>query len=238
MWIAGSELLTDDRVWVPAELAFCGRIPRTVGDRRFLVSTTSGLAARLAREDAVTAALAELIERDAVSCAELRAVQFSAFVLRTLASLFELQFDADADDFAEDIGSAVTVDPDTLPEPAATLYERFNQAGLAVTLKCIPNDLAVPVFGAATIEPLSDEVLLAAAGYGMDLDINRSACRALLELAQSRATNQQGARQSCGQRKGAPQAAARQPLARHTRQTQRRVWRTAFSDNRASHAAR
>ncbi len=67
-----------------------------------------------------------------------------------------------------------------------------------MTLKYLPSDLHVPVFGAAAVETMSFDNVLATAGFGVSLDLVDAACRALLELAQSRATDRQGAREDCG----------------------------------------
>lgn len=197
-WIEGENVATRTPVLVPAELAFTGRRPTELRSPAFCVSTTNGLGAGFTRESALSHALAELIERDIVSCAALRASHYGAAVLRKLARLIGSDETSIFDKYHDDIDFALSVDRSTIPESVLALYNKFETAGLQVSLKMIPNDFGLPAFGAATIEEMGFDNVLGAAGYGVSPDPEEAACSALLELAQSRATDRQGAREDCG----------------------------------------
>lgn len=186
------------RVWVPAELVFLDRPARPDIRWRFVAQTSNGLGAGTTFEAALGHALEELIERDVVSCAELRASHGGAAALASVARASGLELDAVLGRYRDDVDAAITIDPTTVPEPAAGVLRRFAAIGLAVTLKYLPNDLGVPVVGAAAVEELAFDNVLAAAGFAASLDTADAVLRALLELAQSRATDRQGAREDCG----------------------------------------
>jgi ribosomal protein S12 methylthiotransferase accessory factor len=155
------------------------------------------LGAGLSREQALARGLAEVMERDAISCAELSASHFGAAVLARVAQAFGRDESHILKRFRDNVDLAPGIDPASLPPQAAALYERYRQAGLTVQIKRIPTDLGLVVFGAAAIEQTSFDNYLAAAGYGADLDPEKALLAALLELAQSRATDRQGAREDC-----------------------------------------
>jgi ribosomal protein S12 methylthiotransferase accessory factor len=197
-WVKATHLRKNSSVWVPADLVFNGHRPQLGVPSAFLVSTSNGLGAGLFREQAITQALGELIERDAVSCIEQRASHFGAAFLLSLARLIGRDESLLLKQFRDNTDLALTIDPASLPPNAITLYKQFQDAGLNVQLKYIPNDFDVPVFGAAAVEMMSFDSVLGTAGYGISLNPEEAVCRALLELAQSRATDRQGVREDCG----------------------------------------
>jgi ribosomal protein S12 methylthiotransferase accessory factor YcaO len=196
-WVLAHRL-RGGRAWVPAELVFLGHSKSDHVNLRFAVRTSNGLGAGFTRDGALAHALEELIERDVVSCAELRASHAGSAMLAGFARAAGLDVAAIMASFRDDVDVAVTVDPASLPEPAAGLVRRFAAIGVAITIKYIPNDLGIPVFGAAAIEQLSFDSVLATAGFAASHDSVQAVSRAILELAQSRATDRQGAREDCG----------------------------------------
>jgi ribosomal protein S12 methylthiotransferase accessory factor YcaO len=197
-WVKATHLWKNYSVWVPADLVFNGRRPQLEVPSAFRVSTSNGLGAGLSREQAIKQALGELIERDAVSCIEQRASHFGAAYILNLARFIGKDESSLLEQFRDNTDLALTLEPASLPPDAMTLYEGFRDAGLNVHIKYIPNDFNVPVFGAAAVEMMSFDSVLAAAGYGVSLNPAEAVCRALLELAQSRATDRQGVREDCG----------------------------------------
>lgn len=197
-WCEVTNLRTQRPVLVPAELVFTGARPRHLLAPAFAGSTTNGLGAGLHHEQALAQALGEVIERDTVSCAELRASHYGASILRRLAALLSVDETPLFEGFRDDVDFAPTIDPASLPSRAGALYQRFADADLQVCIKYIPNDFGLPVFGASACEHLGFDAVLGAAGYGLACDREDAVCAALLELAQSRATDRQGAREDCG----------------------------------------
>lgn len=197
-WIEGTHLWKDCSVWIPADLAFNGHRPQLEVPNPFLVSTSNGLGAGFSLEQATTQALGELIERDAVSCMELRASHFGAAYILNLARFIGKEQSSLLKNFQDNTDLALTINLESLPQSAIDLYKKFQDANLDIQIKYIPNDFNVPVFGAAAVEMMSFDSVLAAAGYGISLNPEEAICRALLELAQSRATDRQGVREDCG----------------------------------------
>lgn len=197
-WIRANHLLNDSFVWVPADLVFNGRRQAFEIPSAFQVSTSNGLGAGLSKKQAIIQALGELIERDAISCIELRSSHFGAAFILNLSHLLGMNESLFFEQFRDNTDLALTITPASLPIEASAIYKRYHDAGLNVQIKYIPNDFGVPVFGAAAVEVISFNSVLATAGYGASLNPMEAICRALLELAQSRATDRQGGREDCG----------------------------------------
>lgn len=197
-WVEATHLRENTSVWVPADLAFNGNRPQLEVSSAFLVSTSNGLGAGLSRDQAITQALSELLERDAVSCIEQRASHFGAAFLLNVARFIGKDEALILENFQDNNNLALTIEPSSLPLSAMTLYEKFQSSGLNAQVKYIPNDFNIPVFGAVAVEMMSFDSVLGAAGYGVSFNSEEAVCRALLELAQSRATDRQGVREDCG----------------------------------------
>ncbi|MEW2625139.1 YcaO-like family protein [Streptomyces sp. NPDC048106] len=88
-------------------------------------------------------------------------------------------------------GPAFTVDPATVPAPAAGLLERYRAAGVRVGIGLLDTPLRVPCFSVAIV---SDGFPLPVYGYGCHLDAQVALCRALTEAAQVRVSVIAGAR--------------------------------------------
>lgn len=197
-WVRTCMVTGPGRCWVPADRVFIGHRPPGASPAGAVV-TTNGLGCARTVDAAMTHALLELVERDVVSCAELEASDYAWGLMGHLAERLGLDSRALATRYRDAVDVAETIDPRTLPPSAAALHARFDAAGIDVTIKALPNDLDVPVYGAAAIEQLSFSSYLAAAGYAARLDPEAAVVDALLELAQSRATDIQGAREDVGE---------------------------------------
>lgn len=193
-WVRATYLSGAGEVWVPAELVFNGRAPSHLNNV-FDVRTSNGLAAGMSREHAIEAALAEVVERDAVSCAEMVASHGPLAYLNEMAKLLGKSSAWLSDHFQPDLRHVPEVARTTLPACLRPLVKRFDDAGVCLSIKAIPNDLGIPVFGAAAWEQDSGTSTLSTAGFGADRDPTIALSRALLEVAQSRATDRQGARE-------------------------------------------
>jgi thiazole/oxazole-forming peptide maturase SagD family component len=65
-WVRGTELGTDEPVYVPVELAFCSVHEATLGRKPVAEATSSGVAAHTDRRAAIRGAVLELVERHAI----------------------------------------------------------------------------------------------------------------------------------------------------------------------------
>jgi len=196
-WVLAQQLDGGPRVWVPADLVFSGRRPPGPCGPAFAVSTTNGLGAGFTPENAITHAIRELIERDTVSCVEIAEHYLGRARLNDLAERLGLAWRCDTQESGHP-RHVHDIDPETIPPAAVRLHQRFIDAGLAVRIKYLVGDMAVPVFASACYEEISFDSVLATAGFGADRDPEVALCASLLELAQSRATDLQGAREDCG----------------------------------------
>jgi len=168
-WLAGRDVVTGDRVWVPRE-AVC--LDRTDVSPRFWQSS-DGLASGNSETEAILHGLLERIERDADR------------LWRLLPRAGRIATAIDPSSFAEPV-----ID---------SLLGRFRDADLELRLFDITSDLAVPtyaaVLGDAGIltkkQPLFHDATI---GYGTHPVATRAIIRAVTEVAQSRLTYISGAR--------------------------------------------
>lgn len=168
-WLAGHDIVTGARLWVPRE-AIC--LDRTNPSPRFWQSS-DGLASGNSQTEAILHGLLERIERDADRLWRLLSRQ------RRLATA---------------IDPATFADP-----VVDDLVRRFRAADLELRLFDITSDLAVPTYAAVLGDtglrtkkmPLFHDATI---GYGTHPVAVRAAIRALTEVAQSRLTYISGAR--------------------------------------------
>jgi thioglycine synthase len=167
-WIAAWDVTRDRPVWVPAN-AVCFPFEHQPGGFLF-TPTTNGLAAGLTVEEAVCHALAEAIERDAWSlvCARLWA--------------------------GGTLDSCPTLRPESLPQSARSLLDRFERCNIRVSVRVITSDVGVPAFHATSVEPGPSGPFVHE-GMGAHPDAEVALLRSLTEVAQSRAADIQGSRE-------------------------------------------
>lgn len=168
-WLAGYDVATGGRVWVPREAVI---LDRTNTAPRFWQSS-DGLASGNSEPEAILHGLLERIERDADRLWRLLPRQ------KRLATAMD---------------PAGIADP-----VVDRLLGRFREAGLDLRLFDITSDLAVPSYAAVLAEagilarrqPLFHDATI---GYGTHPVAARAVIRALTEVAQSRLTYISGAR--------------------------------------------
>jgi ribosomal protein S12 methylthiotransferase accessory factor len=168
-WLAGRDVVTGERIWVPKE-AVC--LDRTDFTPRFWQSS-DGLASGNSETEAVLHGLLERVERDADR------------LWRLLPPKKRLSTAIDPAAFADPV-----IDD---------LISRFHQAALALRLFDVTSDLGIPTYAAVLgnagltgkRQPLFHDVTI---GYGTHPVSARAAIRALTEVAQSRLTYISGAR--------------------------------------------
>jgi thioglycine synthase len=161
-WCAGYDLMTKEEVRLPCNAVYH---PYTGTVGRLFRSNTNGLASGNTLEEAIFHGLMEVVERDALSLAEV----------------------------TRNPGKAIVVDEDD--GLVFEMYEKFGKANVDVRLWYLPTDTGIPTVLAATDDlDLLDPALLVI-GVGTHLDARIAVLRALTEVAQSRATQIHGGRE-------------------------------------------
>jgi ribosomal protein S12 methylthiotransferase accessory factor len=150
-------------------------------------------------EEAVCHALCEVIERDAMSIAELRASAIPFHILRTIVhSLDAAGFSVSpisANKFVDDPSTFPDIDISEIDfEPVKNLVNKFKHAGISLTIKDITSDIGVPTFNASSVEWITHDYGYLAEGHGTHPDSRIALLRAITEVSQTRAANIQGAR--------------------------------------------
>ncbi|MEO1493051.1 MAG: YcaO-like family protein [Pseudomonadota bacterium] len=169
LWTEARTLSDDEPVWVPYELVhmdYTLPLPPRLGGFHM---TSTGLASGNTAEEAVTQALAEVIERDAVT-------------------LWRLSGEP---------ASQTRIDPKTVNDPVGTeLLAAFRAAEVGCAIWEITTDLGIPAFFATIVDQASRQSrgLHAASGSGCHPVRGIALRRALTEAAQSRLTLISGAR--------------------------------------------
>jgi ribosomal protein S12 methylthiotransferase accessory factor YcaO len=194
LWVEAEALRGAERVMVPADVCFNGRRPATLPPSPFLLGTSNGLAAALTTTDALRHAIFEIVERDVVSHAEVRASHAGYRFLATAISSLQLSGSI-LRGFVDDVDHVDTIEQGSLPDRARLLLDRYTAAGLDVVVKELPNSFGLPAFGVCAIDHSDLGRFLGCAGYAVRASSVSAVEAALLELAQTRSTDLQGARE-------------------------------------------
>lgn len=198
-FVSGYDIANSQEVMVPASIALFRYNPAPPAVNPFSYFHTNGLASGNVIEEAVCHSLCEVIERDAMSVAELRASAIPFHVLRSIvhslgASGFPVK-PIQADRFSDDPGIFPEVDiSDVDFEPVQKLVKKFEKAGIPLIIKDITSDIGVPTFNASSIEWVTHDYGYLAEGHGTHPDARIALLRAITEVSQTRAANIQGAR--------------------------------------------
>ena len=203
-FLPGFDLLTNEKFLVPAEIALYKYSPRHPAMCAILHSHTNGLASGNALEEAICHALCEVIERDAVSIADLSASSVPYNILeKIIDSLKEYSGCPVAgtfvgDKFVDDTSIFPDVDISEIAdefEPIKHLVKRFADAGISLLVKDITQrDIGIPTLVASSTEWITHDYGYFAKGYGTHPDVRVALIRAITEVSQTRAVNIQGAR--------------------------------------------
>ncbi|MEM0240591.1 MAG: YcaO-related McrA-glycine thioamidation protein [Candidatus Nezhaarchaeales archaeon] len=135
------------------------------GDLHLFRTNTNGLASGNTIEEAILHGLMEVVERDAWSIAELSR---NGGKIIEVPSKYKL---------------------------VRELMEKFERASIEVYLRDITSDIGIPTIAAVSDDVLLKDPALLTIGFGSHLDPEIAAIRALLEVAQSRLVQIQGARE-------------------------------------------
>jgi ribosomal protein S12 methylthiotransferase accessory factor YcaO len=204
-FLPGFDLLTNQGVLVPAQLALSKFSPRSPCVSAFPYSHTNGLASGNVLEEAICQGLCEVIERDAASIADLCASSIPYSILKEKINLLNKDQNGrypftqiPEDRFVDDPSIFPDVNISDIAEefePIKFLVKRFTDAGISLLIKNITQkDIGIPTFVASSIESITSDYGIFAKGYGTHLDARIALIRAITELSQTRAANIQGAR--------------------------------------------
>jgi ribosomal protein S12 methylthiotransferase accessory factor len=203
-YVVGYDLIASRNILVPAEIALYQHSPRN--SAAIFKSHTNGLASGNVLEEAICHALCEVIERDAVSIAELCASSIEYTILQSiLDSLTKIKkIRRSISDI--NIGNIFVDNPNLYPdvdiseisrefEPIRRLITKFASANLSLMIKNITQkDIGIPVFSASSVEWITHDYGYFAKGYGAHPDARIALIRAITEVSQTRAANIHGAR--------------------------------------------
>jgi ribosomal protein S12 methylthiotransferase accessory factor len=198
-FMPGFDIAGNQEIMVPASIALFRYNPQPPAVNPFSYFHTNGLASGNVMEEAVCHSLCEVIERDAMSIAELRASAIPFHVLRTIVHSLNSAGvripPIQSDRFVDDPGIFPEVDISGVDfEPVQKLLSRFEKAGIPLIIKDITSDIGVPTFNASSIEWVTHDYGYLAEGHGTHPDARIALLRAITEVSQTRAANIQGAR--------------------------------------------
>ena len=171
----------------------------------FPYSHTNGIASGNVLEEAICHALCEVIERDAVSIADLCASCIPYTILEKIKNSLKknMTFGYPITPIPEDIfvdDSSIFPDVDISEiigecESIKFLVKRFTESSIPLLIKDITQkDIGIPTFVASSIEWVSDSYGYFSKGFGTNPDARIALMRAITEVSQTRAVNIQGAR--------------------------------------------
>ncbi|HJT83382.1 MAG TPA: YcaO-like family protein [Nitrososphaeraceae archaeon] len=204
-YIQGFDLLKNEEVLVPAQLVFSKFSAKAPSINIFPYSHTNGLASGNVLEEAICHGLCEVIERDAVSIADLCSSSIPYSILENILKSLKnsdyspnLSNQIPEDKFVDDANIYPEVNISEIVkefEPIKFLVRKFIDAGISLLIKDITQkDIDIPTFVASSIEWVTNDYGYFAKGYGTHPDSRIALIRAITELSQTRAVNIQGAR--------------------------------------------
>ena len=164
-WSVSKDIISDKEYYVPTNAIFHPYI-HAKGSESLFKSNTNGLASGNILEEAILHGIFEVIERDAWSIFELTHKNYSQIDLESIES-----------DIVND-----TID-------------RFESEGIKIKLMDFTADIDVPTIAASADDTVTRDAGLLTLGMGTHLDPEVAILRALTEVAQSRATQINGARE-------------------------------------------
>ncbi|WP_458404957.1 YcaO-related McrA-glycine thioamidation protein [Methanobrevibacter sp.] len=164
-WSEVHDLVSDEDYFIPTNAIFHPYIPDSNVESLFK-SNTNGLASGNVLEEAILHGIFEVIERDAWSIFELTHKNYSQINLDSIES-----------------------------EIVNETIEKFTSNGINIKLMDFTADIDVPTIAASADDTVTRDAGLLTLGIGTHLDPEVAILRALTEVAQSRATQINGARE-------------------------------------------
>ena len=198
-FLPGYDLFTGEQIMVPAALALFRYSPKAPAVNPFAFHHTNGLASGNVQEEAICHSLCEVIERDAMSLAELRAsaipFHFIKYIADSLRAKGYSLSRISSDKFKDDPNIFPDVDVSEIEfEPAKAVISRFSKAGIPLIIKDITSEVGIPTFNASSVEWITHDYGYLAEGHGTHPDARIALLRAITEVSQTRVANIHGAR--------------------------------------------
>ena len=164
-WSLAHDIISDEDYYIPTNAVYHPYNPKDNAKSLFK-SNTNGLASGNILEEAILHGMFEVIERDAWSIFELTRKNYSQINLESIES-----------DVINDI------------------IDKFESEGIKIKLMDFTADIKIPTIAASADDTVTKDAGLLTLGIGTHLDPEVAILRALTEVAQSRATQINGARE-------------------------------------------
>ncbi|WP_296858134.1 YcaO-related McrA-glycine thioamidation protein [uncultured Methanobrevibacter sp.] len=164
-WSLCNDLISKKEYYIPSNAIFHPYITENSVNHLFK-SNTNGLASGNILEEAILHGIFEVIERDAWSIFELTHKNYSQIDLDSIEN-----------------------------ELLNNIIDKFTSNGINIKLMDFTSDIKVPTIAASADDTITKDAGLLTLGMGTHLDPEVAALRALSEVAQSRATQINGARE-------------------------------------------
>ena len=164
-WSKCVDIISGKEYYIPTNAIFHPYNPEN-DTKSLFKSNTNGLASGNILEEAILHGMLEVIERDAWSIFELTHKNYA-------------QIDIDS------------IESETINE----IIERFESEGIKIKLMDFTADIKIPTIAASADDTITKDAGLLTLGMGSHLDPEVAILRALTEVAQSRATQINGARE-------------------------------------------
>jgi ribosomal protein S12 methylthiotransferase accessory factor len=199
-YVEGYDIINKENILVPAALALFRYTPNSHSLNPFAFHHTNGLASGNVFEEAVCHALCEVIERDAISLAQLRASAIPFHILSKIHHNLRIQGyhinSISKEQFIDDnsLYQDVKICEEDNFQPVTNLIKKFKKFNIRLIIKDITTDIKIPTFNAACVEWISHDYGYLAEGHGTHPDKRIAILRAITEVSQTRAANIQGAR--------------------------------------------
>jgi thioglycine synthase len=198
-YVEGYDIINKVNILVPAALALFRFTPNPPSVNPFAFHHTNGLASGNVFEEAVCHALCEVIERDAISLAQLRASAIPFHILYSINNKLQIKGYKINSFSKEQFKDDNSIYPDVLISvedysPITQLIKKFKKFNIDLIIKDITTDIKIPTFNVASVEWISHDYGYLAEGHGTHPDKRIALLRAITEVSQTRAANIQGAR--------------------------------------------
>ncbi len=198
-FLPGFDLMNKEFLLVPAPIALFKYSARQPAINPFAYHHTNGLASGNVMEEAICHSLCEVIERDAISMAQLKASAVHFHILKTVENSLNSNgyyvTPITATDYVDDNSIFPDVEIHDIEfEPITRLGKKFQKANIPLIIKNVTSEIGIPTFNAASIEWITHDYGYLVEGHGTHPDARIALLRAITEVSQSRAANIQGAR--------------------------------------------
>lgn len=198
-YVDGFDIINNENILVPAGLALFRYNPHSPSINPFAFHHTNGLASGNVLEEAVCHALSEVIERDAISLAQLRASAIPFHILYNISNNLQRQGYPVKPLSKYTFQDDYTIFPDVLLSevdfyPVTELIKKFEKFNIKLIIKDVTTNIKIPTFNVACVEWISHDYGYLAEGHGTHPDKRIALLRAITEVSQTRVANIHGAR--------------------------------------------